>query len=127
LSASDGESPILADDARVARTRVSSRRRSSCAGVISRLPDESLKPDDALPAHPPPGPLRGPTSPSRGEVKNACCSSRAQPPGESREIQRAEAIMREPAHVRFEEGAQVRHAVFEHGDAVDPHAPGKAL
>ena len=35
--------------------------------------------------------------------------------------------MGEPAHVRFEEGAQIRHAVFEHGDAVDPHAPGESL
>src|SRR5712692_4857949 len=35
--------------------------------------------------------------------------------------------MRQPAHVGLEERAQVRHAVFEHGDAVDPHAPGEAL
>src|SRR5580704_14707198 len=35
--------------------------------------------------------------------------------------------MREPTDVGLEEDAQVRHAVFEHGEAVDPHAPGKAL
>src|ERR1019366_9670345 len=35
--------------------------------------------------------------------------------------------MREPAHIGLEEGAQIVHAVFEHGDAVDPHAPGEAL
>src|ERR1700722_13929550 len=51
----------------------------------------------------------------------------AQPSGERRQIERAEAVMGEPAHVGLEESAQVRHAVFEHGDAVDPHAPGEAL
>src|SRR5687768_5198681 len=35
--------------------------------------------------------------------------------------------MIEPAHVRLEERAQVRHAVFEHGDAIDAEAPGEAL
>ena len=35
--------------------------------------------------------------------------------------------MVEPADVRLEERAQVRHAVFQHRDAVDPHAPGEAL
>src|SRR5688572_13437586 len=35
--------------------------------------------------------------------------------------------MVEPANIRLEERAQVRHAVFQHGDAVDPHAPGEAL
>src|SRR4029078_6635544 len=44
-----------------------------------------------------------------------------------REVERTEAIMREPAHVGLEEGAQVRHPVFQHGDAVDSHAPGEAL
>src|SRR6202041_3649381 len=51
----------------------------------------------------------------------------AQAGGERRQVERAEAVMREPAHGGIEEGAQIRHAVFEHGDAVDPHAPGKAL
>src|SRR5512143_1581220 len=35
--------------------------------------------------------------------------------------------MRKPTHVSLEEGTQVVHAVLEHRDAVDPHAPGKAL
>src|SRR6516162_5523597 len=35
--------------------------------------------------------------------------------------------MREPAHVRLEERAQVRHGVFEHGDAIDAHTPGETL
>ena len=35
--------------------------------------------------------------------------------------------MREPALVGLEEGAQVVHAVFQHRDAVDAHAPGEAL
>ncbi len=35
--------------------------------------------------------------------------------------------MLQPAHIRLEEGAQVRHAVFEHGEAVDAHAEGEAL
>ena len=35
--------------------------------------------------------------------------------------------MAEPADVGLEEGPQIRHAVFQHGNAVDPHAPGKAL
>src|SRR6478752_125767 len=35
--------------------------------------------------------------------------------------------MGQPSHVRFEECAQVMHAIFEHGDAVYPHAPGKTL
>src|SRR5579871_4444708 len=35
--------------------------------------------------------------------------------------------MVEPAHVAVEQLAQVAHAVFQHGDAVDAHAPGKAL
>src|SRR5580700_3896096 len=35
--------------------------------------------------------------------------------------------MIEPAHVSLEEGAQIRHAIFEHGDAVDPHTPSEAL
>ena len=35
--------------------------------------------------------------------------------------------MLQPAHVRLEEGAQVWHAVFEHGEPVDAHAEGEAL
>ena len=35
--------------------------------------------------------------------------------------------MRQPAHVGLEEGAQIVDAVFQHGDAVDAHAPGEAL
>jgi hypothetical protein len=35
--------------------------------------------------------------------------------------------MAQPAHVAVEHLAQVGHAVFQHRDAVDAHAPGKAL
>src|SRR5215467_11254508 len=35
--------------------------------------------------------------------------------------------MGEPAHVGLEEWAKIRHAVFEHGDAIDPQAPSEAL
>src|SRR6266571_6653242 len=43
------------------------------------------------------------------------------------EVERAEAVMGEPAHVGLEERTEIRHAVFEHGDAIDPQAPGEAL
>src|SRR5215510_4008390 len=51
----------------------------------------------------------------------------AQSAREGGKVERTEAVMREPAHVGLEERAQVRHAVFEHRDAVDPHAPGENL
>ena len=35
--------------------------------------------------------------------------------------------MPEPAQIGAEEGAQIRHAVFQHGDAVDADAEGEAL
>src|SRR5712675_483684 len=35
--------------------------------------------------------------------------------------------MAEPAHVAFEQLAQIGHAVFQHRDTVDAHAPGKTL
>src|SRR5688572_24700897 len=35
--------------------------------------------------------------------------------------------MVQPAHIGLEERAQIRHAVFEHGDTIDAHAPGEAL
>src|ERR1700733_7901567 len=58
---------------------------------------------------------------------NFIMASRAQAARQRRKVERAEAVMVEPAHVGFEEGAQIGHAVFEHGDAIDPHAPGEAL
>src|SRR5262249_18943855 len=51
----------------------------------------------------------------------------AQSAREGGKVERTEAVVREPAHVGLEERAQVRHAVLEHGDAVDPQAPGEAL
>src|SRR5690606_2320164 len=51
----------------------------------------------------------------------------AQSAEQGRQVERAETVMLEPAHIGVEEGAQVRHAVFQHGDAVDAHAPGEAL
>src|SRR5262249_10699168 len=47
--------------------------------------------------------------------------------GEGGHQQRLEAVMLQPPKVGGEEGAQVGHAVFQHGDAVDPHAEGEAL
>src|SRR5262249_41820603 len=35
--------------------------------------------------------------------------------------------MGEPAHVGLEEWAKIGHAVFEHGDAIDAHAPSETL
>src|SRR6202795_4570169 len=35
--------------------------------------------------------------------------------------------MGEPAHIAIEQLPEVGHAVFQHRDAVDAHAPGKAL
>src|SRR5215468_7922352 len=35
--------------------------------------------------------------------------------------------MGEPAHVGLEERTKIRHAVFEHGDAIDPQPPSEAL
>src|SRR5262245_43865540 len=52
---------------------------------------------------------------------------RAQSGRQCGKVQRAKAIVGEPAHIRLEERPQVRHAVFEHGDPVDPQAPGEAL
>src|SRR6516165_9686639 len=54
-------------------------------------------------------------------------SSPAQPSRERRKIERAKPVMRQPAHVGFEERAQIGHPVFEHGDTIDPHAPGETL
>src|ERR1700682_661435 len=53
--------------------------------------------------------------------------SRTQPSGQGREVERLEAVMVEPAHVVLEQLPQVGHAVFQHRDAVDAHAPGKTL
>src|SRR5271170_2598306 len=54
-------------------------------------------------------------------------ASSAQSPRQRRYIERAEAIVIEPAYVRFEKIAQIRNAVFEHGDAINPHAPSVTL
>src|SRR5438445_7146857 len=53
--------------------------------------------------------------------------SRAQSPRERRDVERLEAVMVEPADVALEQLAQIGDAVFQHRDAVDAHAPGKAL
>src|SRR6516164_5894446 len=53
--------------------------------------------------------------------------SRAQPSGQSRPVERTKTVMRQPTDVGLEESAQIRHAVFEHRDAVDAHAPSEAL
>src|ERR1043165_3114365 len=53
--------------------------------------------------------------------------SRTQSSRQRRPVERTKAVMRQPTDIGLEEGAQVRHAVFEHRDAVDAHAPGEAL
>src|SRR6266436_2686421 len=53
--------------------------------------------------------------------------SRTQSSRQRRDVERLEAVMAEPAHVALEQLPQVGHAVFQHRDAVDAHAPGKAL
>src|SRR5579875_3522673 len=50
-----------------------------------------------------------------------------QSPRQGRKVERAKAVVRKPAYVGLEEGTQIGHAVFEHGDAVDAEAPGKTL
>src|SRR5687768_9237572 len=70
---------------------------------------------------------RARASPAKRSSARTMIPSLAQPSGQSREIERAEAVMRQPSRVGFEELPQVRHAVFQHGDAVDPQAPGKTL
>src|SRR5215831_6498948 len=62
-----------------------------------------------------------------GSGRGSARDSRAQPSRQSRKIERPEAVVGEPAYVGLEESAQVVHAVFEHGDAIDPHAPGESL
>src|SRR5690348_16535341 len=49
------------------------------------------------------------------------------PEPEARLVEEGEAVMAEPSEVGVEEGAQVRDAVFQHRDALDPHAEGEAL
>src|ERR1700716_2783980 len=56
-----------------------------------------------------------------------CQCSRTQPSRQRRDVERLEAVMGEPAHVAFEQLPQIGDAVFQHRDAVDAHAPGKAL
>src|SRR5438876_8436878 len=53
--------------------------------------------------------------------------SRTQPSRQRREVERLEAVMGEPAHVTLEQLPQIGHAVFQHRDAVDAHAPSKTL
>src|SRR4029079_12607219 len=47
--------------------------------------------------------------------------------GEGGDGERRKAVMLEPAQIAGEEGAQVRHAIFQHGDAVDAEPEGEAL
>src|SRR5467141_1084341 len=53
--------------------------------------------------------------------------SRTQSSRQRRDVERLEAVMGEPAHVAVEQLAEIGHAILEHRDAVDAHAPGKAL
>src|SRR6516225_723041 len=53
--------------------------------------------------------------------------SRAQSSGQRRPVEWAKDVMRQPAHIGVEESAQIRHAVFEHCNTIDAHAPSEAL
>src|SRR6266545_1536885 len=53
--------------------------------------------------------------------------SRAQSPRQGRDVERLEAVMRKPADVAVEQLPEIGDAVFQHRDAVEAHAPGKAL
>ena len=64
---------------------------------------------------------------TKGELHGSRPARPTARPNRRRQVERPEAVVVEPAHVRLEEGAQVRHAVFQHGDAVDADAPGEAL
>src|SRR6476661_8614617 len=54
-------------------------------------------------------------------------ASRAQSSRERRYVERLEAVMGKPAHVALEHLPQIVHAVFQHRDAIDAHAPCKTL
>src|SRR5215469_10933460 len=77
-----------------------------------------------LPDPPPQGGRERRESPP---VQTTTFASRAQPSGKSRYVERLEAVMRQEAHVALEQLPQIRDAIFQHGDAIDTHAPGKAL
>src|SRR5208283_183419 len=53
--------------------------------------------------------------------------SAAQAAKQARNIERPETIVIKPADVGLEKSPQIRHPIFQHGDAVDPEAPGKPL
>src|SRR5688500_14928949 len=53
--------------------------------------------------------------------------SQAQTLGQARDCKRRKAVVPQPTQVGLKEGAQIRYPVFQHGDAIDAHAEGKAL
>src|SRR3954469_2708863 len=61
------------------------------------------------------------------KVYQDCDSSSAQSSRQGRDVERTEAVMREPSHVGLEHLAQVGDHVFQHRDAVDAHAPSEPL
>src|SRR5665213_2992863 len=61
------------------------------------------------------------------ESVNFMPAASAQTGGGVRRVEGREAVVLQPAHVGGEHVAQVRHAIFQHGQAVDPHAEGEAL
>src|SRR5262249_28347919 len=65
--------------------------------------------------------------PGHDDIRRVCIILPRQPEPEARLVEEGEAVVAEPAQVRVEEGAQVRDAVFQHRDALDPHAEGEAL
>src|SRR5580704_4959935 len=54
-------------------------------------------------------------------------STLAQTTQERRNVERPETVMVKPADVGLEESAQIRHAIFQHREAVDSDAPGETL
>src|SRR2546421_1675347 len=53
--------------------------------------------------------------------------SRAQSSRQRWDLERLEPVVIEPAHVALEQLPQIGHAIFQHRDAVDAHAPAKTL
>src|SRR6266702_4452316 len=128
-------STIASSDAAVSRCSPSHARVNFIAAPRRTRPCISRRATSRFAEGEPASPSRGEANGARGPVDTSSspklhhprASSPTQASRERRKIERAEAVVLEPAHVRLEERAQVRHAVFEHGDAIDPHAPGKAL
>src|ERR1043166_1905881 len=78
---------------------------------------------------PPPRFAWSPSPASQGRNHTACFDIRSsrQPSVQGGHVERGEAVMPEPADVGGEERPDVRDAVFQHGEAIEPAAEGIAL